>query len=997
MADISQIKLPNGDTFDIVDNKSGFLEKNHSINIHSGSIDWETNSFQTQHGLTINSTSMWNEDEIGGQAILTVASMADSATITLDTQNYMLTLSSSSFSLYGRNSTNYITVSNHSGGLELHSLVSPTNDSDAATKKYVDDAVGGISAGVTKISTTAGAHTAVTNATGAVSFNVPTTAAHVGIKFGYTTSGNNRAVLQDSSGNLYVTQKDDNSNTTYTLSGALSSHKFTSTLTAGGSGSGTSTSEITFAAGSNVTLTDDTTNKKITIAATDTTYSSKAAASGGTDVSLVTTGEKYTWNSKTSNTGTVTSVAATGSGGITISGSPITSTGTLAIGLNLSTAINGLSESTSPAQLNDYAVVQYAGGGTTTTTYHRRKLTNLIVGKAVADQNGDTIHTTYLKLTGGNVTGPVSFGDSVSIDEATLGDLVVNGSVSFVNAKAITNQLIDTLDIATANWTDDTLILTSDVTGDTNVYYRRAAIRAWNYIKGKLNADLTANKLIYANSSTQLASIPNIAYFTGSSTASTPTTYYRLHIHGTTCGNTAANMISNTAGLFSFGDGGPQITFDSSASPGGGQAGAIIFTDNDTAGAGASWHFVSNQTDWNVTSKRFHARTGISIGTNLPVTTYNLYNSGTTYLGHRLTAASIINQIITGSGTAASDAGSGASPRYFPAKWTFNMGQTATNGDIVTIKIPVAGHTYGVFLSIDNGSHYYPVVTGNGTSRLTTHYGNGTPIQLIFDSSGSAADMYALNGADTRATVTGGVWRVLNYYVDGNAYTQAYCSTAAATAAKAASMSGYVATANRYVMITMTTANSSATAITMNINGTGAKAIYINGSASSTSNYTLPAGSYLVFYDGTNYHFRTDGYMPIKLNAVVPTSATNYYPTLTTYTSGVGWISNLNTKTRFSILEGTASAVGKSELILGNNTASGTTANSRGMLTLYSQNTGWGCMIYTNTTTNATITLPAVTGNVLVGSGTNISGKVTVSTSAPSGGADGDIWIVYTA
>lgn len=30
----------------------------------------------------------------------------------------------------------------------------------------------------------------------------------------------------------------------------------------------------------------------------DTTYSSKAAASGGTDVSLVTTGEKYTWNAK---------------------------------------------------------------------------------------------------------------------------------------------------------------------------------------------------------------------------------------------------------------------------------------------------------------------------------------------------------------------------------------------------------------------------------------------------------------------------------------------------------------------------------------------------------------------------------------------------------------------------------------------------------------------------------------------------------------------------
>ena len=36
------------------------------------------------------------------------------------------------------------------------------------------------------------------------------TATDIGIKFNYTTSGNNRAVQQDSSGNLYVTQKDDN-------------------------------------------------------------------------------------------------------------------------------------------------------------------------------------------------------------------------------------------------------------------------------------------------------------------------------------------------------------------------------------------------------------------------------------------------------------------------------------------------------------------------------------------------------------------------------------------------------------------------------------------------------------------------------------------------------------------------------------------------------------------------------------------------------------------
>lgn len=38
-----------------------------------------------------------------------------------------------------------------------------------------------------------------------------------------------------------------------------------------------------------------------------------------------------------------------------------------------------------------------------------------------------------LPLTGGSVTGPVSFGDSVTMDEATIGDLVVNGSGSITN------------------------------------------------------------------------------------------------------------------------------------------------------------------------------------------------------------------------------------------------------------------------------------------------------------------------------------------------------------------------------------------------------------------------------------------------------------------------------------------------------------------------------------------------------------------------------------
>lgn len=104
-------------------------------------------------------------------------------------------------------------------------------------------------------------------------------------------------------------------------------------------------------------------------------------------------------------------------------------------------------------------------------------------------------------------------------------------------------------------------------------------------------------------------------------------------------------------------------------------------------------------------------------------------------------------------------------------------------------------------------------------------------------------------------------WHLIGNYIDtnDNTYPSAYCSTAAGTAAKVATCTGYALLAKSYIHVIITTANTSASALTLNINSKGAKPIYINGSASSASNYTLPAGSYLVYYDGTNYYFRTDG------------------------------------------------------------------------------------------------------------------------------------------
>lgn len=114
----------------------------------------------------------------------------------------------------------------------------------------------------------------------------------------------------------------------------------------------------------------------------------------------------------------------------------------------------------------------------------------------------------------------------------------------------------------------------------------------------------------------------------------------------------------------------------------------------------------------------------------------------------------------------------------------------------------------------------------------------------------------------------------------------AYCTTAGGTAAKKANCSLYVTQANQYLQVLIGSANTYQGALTLNINSAGAKPIYINGTASSSSNYTLPNGTYFVFYDGTNYYFRTDGKLTMP-NAAFSGSYTELAdkPTIPTNTS----------------------------------------------------------------------------------------------------------------
>lgn len=80
-----------------------------------------------------------------------------------------------------------------------------------------------------------------------------------------------------------------------------------------------------------------------------------------------------------------------------------------------------------------------------------------------------------------------------------------------------------------------------------------------------------------------------------------------------------------------------------------------------------------------------------------------------------------------------------------------------------------------------------------------------------------------------------------------NTIPSAYCTTAADTATKEASCSGYTLLDNSYLQVMVVVSNTAPSAMTLNVNNSGVKPVYINGEISSATNYALPAGSYFVY------------------------------------------------------------------------------------------------------------------------------------------------------
>ena len=158
--------------------------------------------------------------------------------------------------------------------------------------------------------------------------------------------------------------------------------------------------------------------------------------------------------------------------------------------------------------------------------------------------------------------------------------------------------------------------------------------------------------------------------------------------------------------------------------------------------------------------------------------------------------------------------------------------------------------------------------TANTVASALTLNVNGTGAKTIrWNGSVTSSSAYAMTAGYYNCYYDGTYWNMDSTYEARNArgagwadgatqadYSRgtAYCSTASGTQAKVVSMRGYVLAVGAFP-ITFTNANSYDGKITLNINSRGAKDLWINGEVTSTTNKTLPAGTYMCFYDGTEY------------------------------------------------------------------------------------------------------------------------------------------------
>ena len=185
------------------------------------------------------------------------------------------------------------------------------------------------------------------------------------------------------------------------------------------------------------------------------------------------------------------------------------------------------------------------------------------------------------------------------------------------------------------------------------------------------------------------------------------------------------------------------------------------------------------------------------------------------------------------------------------------------------------GSTEGTNMFTFNGAtaksiNITPSAIGAAAASHGTHvtYGSDAPKANGTASAGSAASVSrsdhvhpaqtSVSGNAGTATKLATARTIDGVSFDGSANRTHYgtCSTAAGTAAKTVSLTGFALAAGAIVTVKFTATNTAANP-TLNVNNTGAKAIMYRGSAISAG-YLAANRVYTFVYDGTNYELIGD-------------------------------------------------------------------------------------------------------------------------------------------
>ena len=226
-----------------------------------------------------------------------------------------------------------------------------------------------------------------------------------------------------------------------------------------------------------------------------------------------------------------------------------------------------------------------------------------------------------------------------------------------------------------------------------------------------------------------------------------------------------------------------------------------------------------------------------------------------------------------GSGNVAADAIIGNntmtySANLFDCRYTLNGVTTSTSTSALVAKKPLylifnkEDNRYGCFklkspfwtqdpaTLEDNGSNIYVLVGYVYDSYRCDLFVDNPAFHKIYDGIAGSGQLFPYVSAND----------VNGKAVNADIYTGeplVYCNSSGSDQIKVAKCEGFAGDGNSpcYIFVHMEESNTYDGAIALQINDQDYFPIWINGAASSEDNGELPSGLYLVYFDGTHYHF----------------------------------------------------------------------------------------------------------------------------------------------